>query len=414
MMTEEGEQVDSLLAAIKIIEARPEFGKEDVKRLNDLIGQNTKIWQMANEMKVEDDFPAEVKPNQTNLEEEESLVPKPSAVMPEGWRLRICGSQQYIVSPEGEQFQSRRKALQHLVARGAQESEVELMRETMAEDGWIRSDLLPSSWRFQKNNKRKGNVFLLPDGEVVTGRDSAAFRLDTAMEVANMSQFCESRTRERREADEGWEQEDETLPDGWRSKRAGQGRLFISKEGNQFMTRRLAIVHMSGQGYSEEEISKMRGGLAEEGWMEDVLLPPNWRFKTVAGGSGPGKEHIKFLTGEGQPLQGIDAALTLVKRSPNFNAREFDQLKVFVEIVRVRSRSARYDWQSGDPTVPEGWKSRSSGSKKFFLSPDGQSFPCRFGNITIFLISVSLIFIDISEVSVVPLQAACPPVHGEG
>ena len=380
MMTESGEQVESYQTAIEIIKTRHEFGREDVKRVNHLIEEHAKIWQMASEVKLEDESSTEVKPSQADLKEGERLASKPSAAMPEGWRLRICGSQQYIVSPEGEQFQSRRKALQHLVGRGAEEEEVEMMRETMAEDGWIRSDLLPHNWRFQKNNKRKGNVFLLPDGEVVTGRDSAAFRLDTAMEVANMSHFCESRTRERREADEGWDQADQTLPDGWRSKRAGQGRLFISREGNQFMTRRLAIVHMHQQGeaYSAEEISKMRGGLAEEGWMEDVLLPPNWRFKTVAGGSGPGKEHIKFLTAEGQPLQGIDAALSLVKKSPDFSAKDFDQLKVFVEIVRVRSRSARYDWQSGDPTVPEGWKSRSSGSKKFFLSPDGQSFPCRF------------------------------------
>ena len=387
IMTEEGEQVESYLAAIEIIEARPEFGKEDVERVNDLIAQHTETWQTANEVKLEDNWSSEVKPKHANLnKEKESLAAKPSALMPEGWRLRICGSQQYIVSPEGEQFQSRRKALQHLVGRGAPEEEVELMRETMAEDGWLSSTMLPPNWRFQKNNKRKGNVFLLPDGEVVTGRDSAAFRLDTAMEVANMSHFCESRTRERREADEGWEQEDQTLPEGWRSKRAGQqGRLFISREGNQLMTRRLAIVHMHQQGevYTAEEISKMRGGLAEEGWMEDALLPPNWRFKTVAGGSGPGKEHIKFLTAEGQPLQGTDVALNLVKKGPGFDAKEFEQLKVFVEIVRVRSRSARYDWQSGDPSVPEGWKSRSSGSKKFFLSPDGQSFPCRFQSLPI-------------------------------
>ena len=160
-----------------------------------------------------------------------------------------------------------------------------------------------------------------------------------------MSLFCESRTRERREADEGWDQEDPTLPmvglitiniiitssinghtlpnrlasflslippspnlqlncsQGWRSKRAGQSRLFISREGNQFMTRRLAIVHMhqqvwyphqntrivfiffyslsmKGDVYSQEEISKMRGGLVEEGWGEDVLLPLNWRLET--------------------------------------------------------------------------------------------------------------------------------------
>ena len=32
--------------------------------------------------------------------------------------------------------------------------------------------------------------------------------------------------------------------------------------------------------YSEEEISKMRSGLAEEGWKEDTQLPHNWRLTT--------------------------------------------------------------------------------------------------------------------------------------
>ena len=151
IMTEEGEQVESYLAAIEIIEARPELGKEDVERVNDLIAQHTETWQTANEVKQEDDWSTKVKAKQADsTKKEEGLAAKPSAVMPEGWRLRICGSQQYIVSPEGEQFQSRRKALQHLVGRGAPEEEVELMRETMAEDGWLRSDLLPPTWRFQK------------------------------------------------------------------------------------------------------------------------------------------------------------------------------------------------------------------------------------------------------------------------
>ena len=85
---------------------------------------------------------------------------------------------------------------------------------------------------------------------------------------------------------------------GWRSKKSGQGKLFVSKEGEQFVTRRLALVHMHQQVggdeimidnaamifkvgmYSEEEISKMRSGLAEEGWKEDTQLPHNWRLTT--------------------------------------------------------------------------------------------------------------------------------------
>ena len=72
--------------------------------------------------------------------------------------------------------------------------------------------------------------------------------------------------------------------------------MFVSKEGEQLVTRRLALVYMHQQVggdeikidnaamifkvgmYSEEEISKMRSGLAEEGWKEDTQLPHNWRL----------------------------------------------------------------------------------------------------------------------------------------
>ena len=119
-MTEEGEQVESYLAAIKIIEARPEFGKEDVERVNEMIGQHTETWKTVNEIKLDDDLSSKVKPKEADSKNEEERKP----VMPDGWRVRICGSQQYIVSPEGEQFQSRRKALQHLVGRGAERGTV--------------------------------------------------------------------------------------------------------------------------------------------------------------------------------------------------------------------------------------------------------------------------------------------------
>ena len=65
IMTEEGEQVESYLAAIEIIEARPEFGKEDVERVNALIAQHTETWVTANEVKLEEDLSTEVKPNET-------------------------------------------------------------------------------------------------------------------------------------------------------------------------------------------------------------------------------------------------------------------------------------------------------------------------------------------------------------
>ena len=70
-------KVESFEAAVKVMEARPDLGKEAVG----------KIWQMAGQLQLDEEFSSEVKTNQA---EEENQAKAP-AVMPEGWRLRICG-----------------------------------------------------------------------------------------------------------------------------------------------------------------------------------------------------------------------------------------------------------------------------------------------------------------------------------
>ena len=70
-------KVESFEAAVKVMEARPDLGKEAVG----------KIWQMAGQVQLDEEFSSEVKTNQA---EEENQAKAP-AVMPEGWRLRICG-----------------------------------------------------------------------------------------------------------------------------------------------------------------------------------------------------------------------------------------------------------------------------------------------------------------------------------
>ena len=56
--------------------------------------------------------------------------------LPTGWRSRPCGRHLFIVSPEGEQFNNRRKALVEMVRRGMQEEDLDLMRLEMEKEGW--------------------------------------------------------------------------------------------------------------------------------------------------------------------------------------------------------------------------------------------------------------------------------------
>ena len=135
-------------------------------------------------------------------------------------------------------------------------------------------------------------------------------------------------------------------------------KYFISSDGSQFMTRRLAMKHLISEQYSEEEVDAMREALREDGWRDDPLLPKAWRYKTIAGGSKPGMEHIKFLTAAGDVLDGLDRARSLVKDGQEFTEKEAEGLKVFIDILTVRARSVRYNWNENDQTIPEGWKSR--------------------------------------------------------
>ena len=75
IMTEDGEQLESYLAAIKVIEADPKFSTEDVEKINQLVAHNT---------------------NNTKLKEQQlGTSIQVDAVLPEGWKTRACGTQQY-------------------------------------------------------------------------------------------------------------------------------------------------------------------------------------------------------------------------------------------------------------------------------------------------------------------------------
>ena len=87
-------------------------------------------------------------------------------------------------------------------------------------------------------------------------------------------------------------------------------------------------------------------------------IPPYCRYKKIAGGSKPGMEHVKFLTAAGDVLDGLDRARSLVKDGQEFTEKEAEGLKVFIDILPVRARSVRYNWNENDQTIPEGWKSR--------------------------------------------------------
>ena len=73
--------------------------------------------------------------------------------VPDGWLTRETrgkrGALLFLLSPDGEQFKSRRLALTSLIKNGADKDEIENMRATIHHEGYERNSLLPEDWFYQ-------------------------------------------------------------------------------------------------------------------------------------------------------------------------------------------------------------------------------------------------------------------------
>ena len=114
----------------------------------------------------------------------ESPAGNTSLNLPTGWKSRICGDREFVVSPEGEQYGSSRLALMELVRRGVDESVLEAFRNSMLD--WKRSKLLPEGWMYRMVRRagrdgardRTGQIeFLDERGGWVRGRVAAKEKL---------------------------------------------------------------------------------------------------------------------------------------------------------------------------------------------------------------------------------------------
>ena len=115
MIASDGEQLKSFIAAIKYMEDNEDYTEEDISRVNSLIEAVTKDWR------------------RTSIA---TTAASSNYSLPVGWRSRPCGRHLFVLSPEGEQFNIRRKALVEMVRRGLPETDLELMRGELEKEGW--------------------------------------------------------------------------------------------------------------------------------------------------------------------------------------------------------------------------------------------------------------------------------------
>ena len=205
--------------------------------------------------------------------------------LPPGWKVRLgAGGRETFRCPRGVFHPSRTAVLETLEREGAPKNQLELVRQSLGparkrrkrrvgEDDWVAGDpSLPSNWKIRLVDCSDGHAVTFlqtPQGVKLKGR-----RAGLAHVLKNPGLFSQEDVELMRDSlnivskvTEAWEDNDPSLPPGWRIKRykskTETKRVhceFLSPGMRVFRSRRAVADHLKEQGAPEEQISRLEAG----------------------------------------------------------------------------------------------------------------------------------------------------------
>ena len=363
--------------------------------------------------------------------------------LPPGWRVaetplatgRVLRRYQ---APGGDHLGSLQEALKHLLQGGTPMEEVGVMAGGLECEGWTRlsSSSQPGWWL-------RGTTFLAPSMQAFPGLREAASYMEeqgysrqereailgvtgqkrddglgaTSRESSkspppvpnlkkekNTGTEKNAGTKVKQEAmDSGrnnWVSE-ASLPPGWRVSYSGEGEAspqFLTPEGRKISSRAQAIKYLSTLPSTQEQVARMREGLAREGWLSEPHLPPGWLVKEAGEGRTvyltPNYETLKslknaisymrlksyaqsvidkFLTNRNPPDK-RPAEDTPAPAQPAKEARVAVKKEAVVAIKQEKGVRAPAPPHEPCLPLPPGWKEGPEGG---LVSPQGKTFPSR-------------------------------------
>ena len=147
-------------------------------------------------------------------------------------------------------------------------------------------------------------------------------------DVKRIEQLMQETENQTRLEKYNWTIEDKTLPQGWKSRKAGSKILFLSPENQQFFNRADILRHIHRNGYSQAMINNFRLGLIKERWLENSCLPETWRYKIK--GAGTSTVTIDVLQPSGDIIKGSKKAWSLINTNC-LQTEDSSSLKRFLE-----------------------------------------------------------------------------------
>ena len=314
------------------------------------------------------------------------------STVPNGWLTRETrgkrGALLFLLSPDGEQFKSRRLALTSLIKDAADKDEIENMRAMIHHEGYERNSLLPANWFYRDVSDTAYHIYT-ETGDLYDSFSSVKEFMNTMDfsedQISNMEKFEKEKLKSRKIneiASKGWECDDR-LPEGFKV-RVHQGKIqkafYLARDGSQFPSAKLLLIHMLEKEYHENEVRKVKDLMCEEdGYEESDLLPSHWimkyvvtKFKNDMG------LQVTLISNTGKIFKSFVTAIEMMKASQKYTESNILRLKQLMDEKTSFRRQSSIHWQMPD-SLPPGWKQRApAGSKKeFFLSPRGHQFQSR-------------------------------------
>jgi len=373
-LSREGCHFESMKSAIEFMESAEGYSYKDVK--------GCKIFQI-NQRKTK----AKLK---FDWEEgDESL--------PAGWFKRVAegnAQMEYILSPEGEQFKTRFSAIQNMFKTNVDPLVIEEMREKLTFEGWERIALLPTGWMFKRaweGTDTRGRMlsnthYLSKEGNVFESAKTATEFMESAGEYteqdsANLKDFQNMLCKVTNKKRDDWEEDEETLPQGWKKRVTSKMEYFLRPDGKQFKSRCIALQTMAKDGYDSGDIEEMRSKLCHEGWKNDKMLPKGWLYKKWEGIIKDKLESsYQYLSVECVVYSSMKTVVKFMQESGEYSEEEIRKCQKFVKKENRSSINSRFNW-SEDSQLPPGWKSRiadGAEGRRYVLMPDGNQFPSLF------------------------------------
>ena len=270
------------------------------------------------------------------------------ASLPADWKYKLVGSKQYFLSPEGEMFQGRKLAYQHLLKTKDKVGAEQFRTVLIVEDGWTENKLLPDGWLFKqqwRGTKTKAQtrsfMFITREGlfyesslpikehiEKFPGYNSSdvsnfdRFSQTVLKRTVSSSNKCTNQVKQETKTSSShssW-RSDPSLPDGWMSRTVSQAKSFKSAQGRVFGSRRSALVHLVTTGAGDTDVEKMRSGFSDEGWSSDHLLP-DWWFRVSS-------HNCLFISPEGELCESVEEVEDIIRHKSPYLIKNLKQFKL--------------------------------------------------------------------------------------